>query len=340
MGEAEGLFGDLEQEAFNSLDLSNLEDKEYGEKIGKARGVGKERMDAIIRFFQQIKDSQSLQRICDLLGALERKEQIERTKKIMEQKSYTFNEEVLSKDYKEEIVGVTLGRDIENLLPQELGILDDEDLEVLFHLKFVQNRLFCFEKVGYISHLREEQYEEEKEVPDEEDSQNKGAMIICVDTSSSMHGEPEMVAKAVTLYLAARAKKQKRPCFLINFSDQIECMEFGEKGGIGELNDFLNKSFNGGTDITPALRKGMEKMQEPQFEKSDLIFVSDGGFGGIPDDLRAKVREQQKEDNRFYLLDVGSFSFANDLFDKHWQYDPNTQNIEVLYDMEEITKKR
>ncbi|RDU71879.1 hypothetical protein CQA58_01910 [Helicobacter brantae] len=289
-------------------------------------------MDTIIRLFKEIKDSSSLQKICDLLGELEKKEQEERTKKIMEQRTYTFNEEILSKEYKEEIVGVSLGRDIENLLPQELGMLDDNELEILFYLKFIQNRLFCFEKEGYSSFLREEQIEEEVEQQDEDESQDKGAMIICVDTSGSMMGDPELIAKAATLFLAAKAKKQKRPCFLINFSTEIECMELSKKGGIVELEEFLSKSFNGGTTIAPALKRGIEKMKEPQFEKSDLLVISDGGFGLISDGLRKEVLEQQELDNRFYLLDVSTFASANDLFDKHWRYDPATQEIDTLYD--------
>ena len=39
----------------------------------------------------------------------------------------------------EEISGVTLGRDLANVLPQELTLLDSPDFSVLFDLKFCKN---------------------------------------------------------------------------------------------------------------------------------------------------------------------------------------------------------
>ena len=112
--------------------------------------------------------------------------------------------------------GVTLGRDLANLLPQELAMLKDEnlELELLFNLKYIQNRLFCFEKQGYET-IQKEHYKMAK---------NEGAMIICVDISSSMEGNREYLAKAITLYLATKASMQNRACYLINFSTDIETM--------------------------------------------------------------------------------------------------------------------
>ncbi|EAL3935397.1 hypothetical protein A0Z70_03970 [Campylobacter lari] len=63
---------------------------------------------------------------------------------------------------------------MEELLAQELGLLNDGDLENLFVLKYLENRLFCFEKQGYINKMQ--------------NHKNKGAIIICVD--SSRYGWP------------------------------------------------------------------------------------------------------------------------------------------------------
>lgn len=336
LGSASSLFPDLRAEALDSLDMSNLGDEQYYKEHIKPNAQNKiSSLEGIKRFFGAISNNSGLQKICDLLGKLEREESIKRTKLIKEKTTYTYTHTKPTKAYKEEISGVTLGRDLENLLPQELALLEDEELSILFDAKYVENTLFCFEKQGYLSYLREKEVEEEREIEEEESSECKGAMIICVDTSGSMQGNPEFVAKAMTLFLSSRAISKKRPCYLINFSDRIECMDFEGGGGIGKLNEFLTLSFNGGTDIAPALRAGVEKMQEPQFEKSDLLLISDGAFGGVSEDLERTIQEQREKDNRFYLLDIGGISAPKNLFDKHWVFDSNSQKIETLYEIKE-----
>jgi len=44
---------------------------------------------------------------------------------------------------------------------------------------------------------------------DVELDESQGPMIICVDTSGSMSGSPETVAKAVTLFMASKAREPK-----------------------------------------------------------------------------------------------------------------------------------
>lgn len=336
LGSASSLFPDLRSEVLNTLDMNHLGDEQYYKEIAKNHSSSSPNsLDGIKKFFGAISNNQGLQKICDLLGKLEREESIKRTKLIKEKTTYTYTHTKLTKAYKEEISGVTLGRDLENLLPQELALLDDEDFSILFDAKYIENTLFCFEKQGYLSYLKEQEIEEDREIEEEESSECKGAMIICVDTSGSMQGNPEFVAKAMTLFLASKAISKKRPCYLINFSDRIECMDFEGGGGIARLNDFLTLSFNGGTDIAPALREGVKKMQEPQFEKSDLLLISDGAFGGVSEDLEQEIKEQREKDNRFYLLDIGGISAPKNLFDKHWIFDSGSQEIKTLYEIKE-----
>lgn len=106
---------------------------------------------------------------------------------------------------KEEICGVTLGRDLENVLPEELTLIDDKDFHILFDLKFTENRLFYFEKQSY-----ESEGEAEK-------AQEKGAMILCMDTNDSISGTPECVTKAIALFIAQRAVEFGRKCFFNKF---------------------------------------------------------------------------------------------------------------------------
>ena len=218
-------------------------------------------------------------------------------------------------------------------MPQELAMLEDETLELLFDLKYIQNRLFCFEKQGYRSITQEAQEEIEKEIErkkQKKKEKNEGAIIICVDTSGSMGGKPEYIAKALTLYLATKASTQKRACYLINFSTDIETMELSGRGGMAKLMQFMTMSFGGGTDVAPALQEGLRKMQQDDFKKSDLIVISDGGFDDISQNLTRQMQAQRQKDNKFYLLDIDGHSSQKGVFDKHWVYDATTQGIKGM----------
>ena len=247
----------------------------------------------------------------------------------------------MAKRYKEEIIGVTLGNDLENIIPQEMSLLDDEDLELLFDLKFVENRLFCFEKQGFVSYQEEGQKEIEKEVEKERKKEGqKGPIIICVDTSGSMYGAPETVAKAITLMLTAKARKEKRNCYLINFSTGTVCTDMSGAVGVNKINDFLELSFGGGTDVGAGLEVGVEQMEKENYKNSDLLVISDGDFGYISNSLEQKMRQKRKEKNKFYLLDVNGNSGAKRFFDKHWVYDSNSKNVRVLCEMKEEMEKK
>ncbi|STO97786.1 VWA domain-containing protein [Helicobacter canis] len=224
----------------------------------------------------------------------------------------------LTNTYKEEMCGITLGRDLANLLPQELAMLNDPDLELLFDLKYIQNRLFCFEKQSF-------------DTPKEQQEKTKGAIIICVDTSSSMQGTPEYLAKALTLYLATKADMQSRACYLINFSSTIETIDLSGKDGRAKLLGFLAMSFNGGTDVEPALAEGLKKMQEDDFVQSDLIVITDGWFDGFSSKLEKQTQDQRRNGNRFYLLDIDGTYDTHTSFDTHWVYNSHTDRLHTRH---------
>lgn len=363
----DGLFGDLMQMAKDSLDLQHLGDLKYqksvlediqnitdidindddnnkqnnfipgGKGIGSGNGNQKKiNIATINHYFQMIKNNKVLMDICDILGKSKQEETETYKEKITELVSYSYTQTMPTKRYKEEISGVKLGNDLENLLPQEFALLNDPDLEIFFDLKFVENRLFCFEKHGYISYAQEKWREIEKEIEKErskEVDEQKGPIIICVDTSASMNGQPEIVAKALTLMLAARARKEKRACFLINFSSSVDTMDLSNSKGITLLNKFLEMSFGGGTDVCIALKEGLKQMEQNNYKKSDLIAISDGGFVMNNIEIQNKIKQKRKEENKFYLLDVDGNFGVKDLFDKHWVYNSNSKSLKVLYEM-------
>lgn len=277
-------------------------------------------------------EQESIKKLCDMLGKLHK------AQKKIELETYTlqrtFNATIPTPYAKEEICGVTLGRDLENVLPQELVLLDDKDFSILFDLKFAENRLFCFEKQGYedISMVEEISQEREKQVEDK-----KGPIILCIDTSGSMSGTPETIAKAIALFMAQRAMEARRKCYLINFSVGISTLDLTPPNGFFELMSFLEMSFSGGTDALPALKAGLTKMNEEGYKKADLLMISDFVFSdynlaGFRD--LAKTKDKQ---NKCYALYVGNFgndkSRKSILFDKEFYYDGYTHGVDELVEI-------
>ena len=58
----------------------------------------------------------------------------------------------------------------------------------------------------------------EQEEVSVEKKEPKGPIIVCVDTSGSMQGTPENIAKTVTFALSKIAIEEERKCYLISFS--------------------------------------------------------------------------------------------------------------------------
>lgn len=292
-----------------------VEGEEQISQQGYGSGLGQKGCIDIAKIKQYLKTLQSskhLRTIADLLG------RGRQDGGVLGSSTMGDSSVKLTNTYKEEMCGVTLGRDLANLLPQELAMLNDPDLELLFDLKYIQNRLFCFEKQGF-------------DTPKEQQEKTKGAMIICVDTSGSMQGTPEYLAKALTLYLATKADMQSRACYLINFSSTIETIDLSGKDGRANLLGFLAMSFNGGTDVEPALAEGLKKMQEDDFVQSDLIVITDGWFDGFSSKLEKQTQDQRRNGNRFYLLDIDGTYGTHTSFDTHWVYNSHTDSLRTRH---------
>ena len=179
-------------------------------------------IDQFKRWAQYLANDPGVKALCDLLGKLR---QIELSEQV-EQVNTVYIQEVWQPDpnSREEIIGVRLGRDLEHALSSELALLADSDTSVLFDMKYIESRLMCFDMRGL--QLVAEHHECATEQRTSE-TDNLGPMVICMDTSGSMHGMPETIAKAVALYMATKARTQKRECYLINFSTNIETLNLG-----------------------------------------------------------------------------------------------------------------
>ncbi|WP_300716647.1 VWA domain-containing protein, partial [uncultured Brachyspira sp.] len=311
------------------MELENALGEETGSLFDLSLGnLLKRDIEYIKQLALLIKNNENIKKLCDMLGRFVKEEESYRIEKVLRKETFYTNVRDINSE--EEIVGITYSRDIHNILPQEKLLLAERVLETLFGIKYFENRLLTFKKEGYTDYSYDEMVEDEIQVLEDD---KKGPIIICVDTSGSMSGVPETVAKAITLYLAARAMKQKRNCYLINFSTKIETIDLTYPNTMDNLIEFLRLSFNGGTDAIPALRHAVKTMNNENYKKSDLLFISDFVFNGFTDEDHKLAMRQKKNENKFYSLIIGStpmFNIENSIFDYNWCYDSSIGSVKEI----------
>lgn len=270
----------------------------------------------LLEWEKEFRNDPALRRLCAMIGRslfLSRNE-------TQVQVSKRESRRTVDRTQREEISGIETGDRIEDLLPSERSLLADPELGVLFDIRYAEKRLMCFEKQSY---AEIEVFEENQTVSAEKEA--LGPVIICIDTSGSMEGTPETIAKAVALYISLTAHGQHRRCYLINFSVKTKSIDISPAGGIRGLLDFLTASFRGGTDIVPAMREAMEKICEEEYEKADILAISD--FAMPPDafdSLSSQMERVRSTGTRFYSLTVGHFPYGprtEDIFDGCWNYE-------------------
>ena len=288
-------------------------------------------IEQLKKWVSYISNDEGVKALCDLMGRLRFAEQSRRQELIKEVSTVT--EYVPDINSREEIIGVCMGKDIEHALPQEIALLSDDDTSILFDMKFVEGRLLCFEMEGTQSRANDFEEEITAEVEEEE---TLGPVIICIDTSGSMQGSPETIAKAVSLYMATRAMSQQRECYLINFSTGIETLDLSGQIGMATVMEFLRRSFHGGTDAGPALTHALEMMSKEEYEQSDLLIISDFIMASLPESLYEEISAAKANKNRFYSLSIGDLFLSKrlrEVFDNEWVYNPGNSSISSIQDV-------
>ena len=285
-------------------------------------------INTLISWIEFLKKNKEIMELCNLLGKMKKynkeliKEKISRTIK--------YDIKVPDKNSNEEISGIKLGKSIEYLLPNELALLNDSELEELFDLKYVEEKLMLFD---YDSYINIEQEKKVEEFIESEKDEEKGPIIICVDTSGSMSGAPERIAKAIAFCISSKAISENRPCLLINFSTSIEVIEFNKFSSFSDILNFLKKSFNGGTDLIPALKYSLDKIENEKFEKADVLILSDFILNNIGNEILEKINNAKILGNKFYSISIGNLFMNKNLkniFTKQWVYNPDTSNLDLL----------
>jgi uncharacterized protein with von Willebrand factor type A (vWA) domain len=196
-----------------------------------------------------------------------------------------------------ETKGVTRSDSISRMLPQEAILLGHPILKKLWHAKRAEHALVSYAVEG--TDLQTITEEREVKLERQESGNNKrkdrGPIIICLDTSGSMKGTPENIAKALVLECLSEASKTNRGCYVYLFGSTNEVTELelnADSQGLDRLISFLCMSFGGGTDVEGPLRQALDKCKETKWYNADILLVSDGEFS-YKDDLAQKIKRRK-----------------------------------------------
>ncbi len=284
-------------------------------------------------FAKLLEEDESLQELANLLGKQARAQAS--FEKEMRDKIVIKTEWHAKPAYRGEIQGLKYSNDIAASLPSEIALLKNANTKKLFQLKFAQKQLLSFDFQNEVPKTKQEIETEEVSI---EKKEPKGPIIICVDTSGSMHGTPENIAKTVTFALAKIAINEERKCFVISFSTDIETLEVKpnedvemtsvkDENYIQKLVNFLAMSFNGGTDAEPALKKAIQMLkgegEETGYSNADVLMISDFVMANLSDDLSLAIEAEKNKNTSFYSLVIGNSGNKNTIecFNHNWLYD-------------------
>ena len=269
----------------------------------------------------------ALQRLCKLIGSAQ---PTHYARKRVAAQWYSQPDSAVVQQASDEIAGIQLGRELTWALPNELALLADPDLQILFDLKYLEANISSFHLQGqHASRILDDAKPKQKPIG------KKGPMIVCLDTSGSMHGQPELISKAMCLYLSIQALREKRPMYLINFSTNLTAIQLQKGQAIDDVIEFLSQSFHGGTDIVPAMQHAVDMLEQPSFRQADIVVISDFIMGQLGAELMQSIEQHKQQGTGFYAVAIGNFRFDHldkGLFDHQWIYQSATGKVQELLD--------
>jgi uncharacterized protein with von Willebrand factor type A (vWA) domain len=197
---------------------------------------------------------------------------------------------------KNRIQTVRFSDSINNLLPMEAAKLLNPSLKRKFYADMLEGKLLSYQLLG-------------KHYTGPPRIKPRGPMIVLVDTSGSMHGAPQTLAKSAVLAMAKRMLSQQRDMKVILFASTSQHLEIelsSRKKMSEKFLNFLIYTFGGGTDFNTALASGLKSLKEKDFQGADLLFITDGKSEVSDELVLARWEEAKKKYNaKVYSLIVG-----------------------------------
>ena len=279
-------------------------------------------LDILKRYAELLQRDKSLKELAEMLGK-------------MRQAEKEFEEELFANiqlkpewkvEYasKADLIGIHESDDLSSLLPSETALLANETMQSVFFKKFAEKKLQTFEYQAKMLSYREEEFQDKRQK-----EKAKGPFILCVDTSGSMHGTPETVAKTLCFAILKMAIRDNRKCYLISFSTGIETLNLTDlKNSLDKIISFLSMSFHGGTDATPAMREALRMLTTQDYKKADVIMVSDFVMSAFDKTTQDQINTAKDNKTKFHSLVIGNSQNPATIkdFDSNWFYDLNNPN--------------
>lgn len=258
-----------------------------------------------------------------LLDALGRKGGTRNDKECGYKERYSSSLSRFVRASRSDIEGVGESDRLDALLPTELALLGEPLLERQFYRKYVERRLQTFD---FRSHEPVREHAATPHIA----TAPAGPYIVCLDTSGSMYGKPEEVAKAICYGLLLRSREERRACYLISFSLHVEVLDLADwEGQQARITDFLAHSFCGGTDLTPAIDEALRMLRSDTYRLADVLVISDFELDDFPEKTSAAISEVQSFNVRFHALQIGRGGNESTLrhFDVRWEYNHRNHRI-------------
>lgn len=173
--------------------------------------------------------------------------------------------------YGQSLCDIGLGDNIKRSLSTEKVKLLDKDLELDFYKKVLDKGLLEYKTQGV--------------------EDNKGPIIVCLDMSGSMYGKREEWAKAVTIASLQLAFEQRRSFRCICFDNSVTGIYDFPKGeyDIDKMIKLAEFFSAGGTEYQDALQKSLESIEESNYKKADILFITDGApFNNLSSEFKTK----------------------------------------------------
>jgi|APSaa5957512535_1039671.scaffolds.fasta_scaffold01580_17 uncharacterized protein with von Willebrand factor type A (vWA) domain len=244
-----------------------------------------------LKLIERLKSSKKLQEISKLAGRYKRLAVNSQKEKIRKGADSLYD--------------IVTGNDLGRVLSSEAMKLRKPILKTLFMKEYLEESLLQYEYQG-------------------KERKGNGPMICCIDSSGSMGGIPEIWAKSVAMGLLDISRQQKRSFMVIHFDasskESLHTNTFDKNGSynIEEVLDMAEYFTSGGTLFEPSLDLARDKIeQEKDFEKADIVFITDGESTIRPNWL-SNFKKWKSEKNvkiQSILIDMGyNFQGSLDLF--------------------------
>jgi uncharacterized protein with von Willebrand factor type A (vWA) domain len=186
-----------------------------------------------------------------------------------------------------EITGIRWSSRIERMVGSEAVMLRHPVLKKLWRARHAEARLLSWETEAVLTDWRADPLAlpQSRFAPENPERQERGPIILCLDTSGSMQGAPERIAKAIVIAALRTAHDTRRGCKLISFGGPGELFEHdlhAGAAGLQALMGLMGQSFDGGTDVQTPIERAIACVHDARWRSADLLIVSDGEFGCMP----------------------------------------------------------